>query len=110
MILNNGMQKYVEFGTGDIRIASGIINGAAVLGLNEEVKGQEIGILTETQETVQTIQQSEVYMVFNSLKSLEVLILKLQESRSLVINGIDYEFDKPKNLTDIYEPNSIIKG
>ena len=99
----------IEFGTGDIRITSGVIEGVAVLGLNK-CSERIIGSLEENTEDINKILDSDVFMKFNSIKSLEVLILKLQESRSMIINNeIPYK-NNIDNITDIYEPNSIIKG
>ena len=109
MLKDNGNQKIAEFGKGDIRITSGIIYGLPVLGLNSH-KPHEIGSLAETQTTVETLQKSEIYMTFESVKSLEVLILKLQEARSMFLYGTDRDFDYPSNITDIYEENPFIKG
>ena len=49
-------------------------------------------------------------MTFESVKSLEVLILKLQEARSMFLYDTPRDFDYPSNITDIYEENSFIKG
>ena len=109
MLKDNGNQKIAEFGKGDICITSGIINGLPVLGLNSQ-KPHEIGSWTETQMTVETLPKSEIYMTFESVKSLEVLILKLQEARSMALYGTDRDFNYPPNITDLYEENSFIKG
>ena len=103
-------QTIITFGTGDIKVTSAMIDGDAVLGLREQTP-KEIGSLQESNETVESISTSDVYIVFTSLKSLEVLILKLQQARSFVVNNaiLDYT-ERIKNITDIYEPNSFLKG
>lgn len=109
MIKDNINQKIAEFGKGDICITSGIIKGLPVLGLDSQ-RPHEIGGLIETKMTAETLPKSEIYMTFESVKSLEVLILKLQEARSMFLYGTPRDFDYPSNITDIYEENSFIKG
>lgn len=109
-IIRKSNQTIIEFGTGDIIICSGMIKGDAVLGLNiQEFK--EIGSRIASSETAESLPNSEVYITFGSIKSLETLILKLQEARSIVVNdNIVYDLSKIENITTIYEPNKFLKG
>lgn len=109
MIKNSTNQTIVEFGTGDIRITSGIINGNGVLGLNNHNVKMEIGTLTPTIETVETLQNAKVYFTFSNIKSIETVILKLQEARAWMLNP-DTETNIPENITEFYQPNTIING
>ena len=109
MIENINGQTVIKFGTGDIRVTSGIINGEGVLGLNNHGEYMEIGTLTPTVETVETLPNADVYFTFSSVKSIETVILKLQEARAWMINP-DAEISKPENITEIYQPNTIING
>lgn len=110
MIYKDEKQVVVQFGTGDVMVTSGEIQGVAVLGLNQWHEDTDIGTLSDSRHTVETLMESDVFMVFNSIKSIEVLILKLQEARSMVINGEYCELDKFSNITDIYQPNDILRG
>lgn len=61
-------------------------------------------------ETVESIRdESDIYMEFSSIKSIEVLILKLQQSRALIL-GIGIDTSGIKDITTIYEPNSIVEA
>lgn len=106
----------VEFGRGIIRITSAYIDEKGVLTLNTHEHmpvGESAPLLGTIDEKLQDIQNSEVRITFDNIKSLEVLILKLQEVRAMML-GCDIalveEWKKNNNITAIYQPNPIIDG
>jgi hypothetical protein len=99
----------VTFGNGDIKVTSALINGKGILALNNN-EFHPIGSLCPTKETFKSIlDESDILMAFENVKSIEVVILKLQEARALMIDtyrdngGIE-------DITTIYEPNSKVDG
>ena len=107
--IRNGNTQ-IEFGYGTIKITSGLVDGYGILGLNEH-KSMPVGFNAGTTETPESLLDSKVMMRFRSVKSLEVLILKLQEVRGMMI-GVELEeieaYKKDLNdITEAYQPNNL---
>ena len=101
----------IMFGRGDIRVTSACCEEQGLLGLNN-CNPNPIGSLTPTQETVESVlESSDILMSFDNVKSLEVVILKLQQVRAMML-GIDViTRDRDiENITDWYQPNTCIDG
>ena len=110
MIRNNN----AIFGYGDIRITSAIIQGVGCLGLSSTEKrpiGSSEPIEKPLEEALLDITKSEMLLTFDNVKSLEVVILKLQEVRAMML-GCDLttveEWKQLYNITSIYQPNAMI--
>lgn len=99
----------VMFGKGDIRVTSACCDDQGLLSLNT-CKPNPIGYLTPTQETIESVLSgSEILMSFDNVKSLEVVILKLQQVRAMMLN-IDHDDEKIENITQLYQPNTYLDG
>jgi len=101
----------LEFGHGTIRHTGGLIENSGVLSLNS-CKQREVGISEDTVETTSSMLNSDIVLRFSSVKSIEVLILKLQEIRGLMLGKDITEVEKYKrylhDITLAYQPNSLI--
>lgn len=109
-------KKIILFGHGTIKITSAYIDEKGMLALqtNDE---RTIGMSEETTKThaerINEVVLSEILMEFDNIKSLEVLILKLQEVRAMMLGMSTDEIDAWKkiyNLAGVYEANSKIDG
>ena len=110
--------KVVEFGFGTVKITSAYIDEKGILALNSNVE-TPIGSsapMDETKTDAQLIAEtvlSEVVLEFDNVKSLEVVILKLQEVRAMML-GYDMsrieDWKKNNNITAAYQPNAMIDG
>lgn len=97
----------IKFGRGDVRVTSACIDEKGMLSLNT-CEVNPIGALTPTQETVDSVlNQSEVLLEFENVSSLEVVILKLQEVRAMML-GIDFSDTLNDNILKYYTPNPFI--
>ena len=109
-------RKIVLFGYGSIKITSAYIDEKGMLALQTHSE-MPIGSLEETDKSnelrIDEVVNSEVLLEFENIKSLEVLILKLQEVRAMML-GFDTdridEWKKNNNITEIYQPNTMIDG
>lgn len=101
-------RSIIEFGKGDIKIASAYINEMGMMSLNN-CGVTEIGSTQPTRETVDSIlDDSKILLTFTFVKSLEVVILKLQEIRAMML-GIEFDNSAQSgDITELYEPNSYI--
>ena len=108
--------KIALFGNGSIKITSAYIDGKGMLGLNEHdphIIGSSIEITKESSERIDDLLKSEILFEFTDIKSVEVVILQLQEVRAMML-GLDLdkidEWKKINNITTIYQPNDMIDG
>jgi hypothetical protein len=109
MIIKCEDQVFIKFGYGDIKVTSARFDNMAVLGFNNQTP-HEIGSRVGCNETIESLEKSDILITFESIASLEVVILKLQEARSMVINGVCPDTDNIVNITEIYQPNIVLKG
>lgn len=112
--------KVVEFGFGTVKITSAYIDEKGILALNSNVEmpiGSSVplnadGTKTDAQLIAEAV-LSEVILEFDNVKSLEVLILKLQEVRAMML-GCDMSrienWKRNNNITAVYQPNVMIDG
>ena len=110
--------KVVEFGFGTVKITSAYIDEKGILALNSNVE-TPIGSSapmdadkTDAQLIAEAV-LSEIVLEFDNVKSLEVLILKLQEVRAMML-GCDMSrienWKRNNNITAVYQPNVMIDG
>ena len=108
--------KIVSFGKGTLQLTSAYIEGRGVLGLEtakEVPVGESRPINKSEQEIIHDLMHSEVLLRFDNTKSLEVLILKLQEVRAMMLGcdiSVVEEWKQNHNITSIYCPNPSIDG
>ena len=97
----------VKFGRGDVRVTSAYIDEKGMLSLNT-CDTNPIGALTPTKETVDSVlNQSEVLLEFENVSSLEVVIIKLQQVRAMML-GIEFSDKLVDNILQYYTPNPFI--
>lgn len=117
-MIKNGYinNKIVSFGYGTVKVTSAYIDEKGMLALNtngEMCIGTSAECDAPLAAQVDEVIQSEILLEFESVKSLEVLILKLQEVRAMMlgydIDRID-EWKRNNNITTIYHPNPMIDG
>lgn len=109
-------RKIACFGNGTIRVTSAYIDDEGILSLNtngEMPIGSSEPKDKPYEEQIQEVLDSEILLQFANTKSLEVLILKLQEVRAMML-GYDTtridEWKKHNNITTAYFPNPMIDG
>lgn len=110
MIKINGNQVKIQFGTGDIRIKSGRSDfEKPFLSLHNDVP-HDIGSLEVIdQKYKDVIEECDVALSFDNVKSIEVLILKLQQARATALQT-DTDIKDIDDITTIYQPNERIGG
>ena len=72
-------KPYVEFGSGDVRIMSGINNGIGIIGFANDSKhdvGEKEPSFTEHSKEIK--EYADIYCTFDNLKSLQTVIKELQ--------------------------------
>ena len=111
MINKHNAKIKIDLGLCSVSHTSALIDGYGILALNN-CKQREIGTSEDFIPTIKSTLNSDVVLSFSKVKSIEVLILKLQEIRGLMLGySIEDVEDYKLNLhdiTDAYEPNSKI--
>ena len=113
-------RKIVLFGNGTVRITSAYLgeDEKGILSLNASER-TPIGSSTPVDSSktpsqlIEDMLLSEIVLEFENIKSLEVLILKLQEVRAMMLGydiAVVEEWKKNNNITAIYQPNLMIDG
>ena len=110
-------RKIILFGYGSIKITSAYIDEQGMLALNVNPEEMPVGSSMWNDKSldkqIEEVRNSEVILEFNNVKSLETLILKLQEVRAMML-GYDTdrieEWKKNNNITAVYQPNAMIDG
>lgn len=113
-------RKIVLFGNGTVRITSAYLgeDEKGILSLNASERtpigsSKPVDSSKTTSQLIEDMLLSEIVLEFENIKSLEVLILKLQEVRAMML-GYDIalvgEWKKNNNITAIYQPNLMIDG
>ena len=113
-------RKIVLFGNGTVRITSAYLgeDEKGILSLNASERtpiGSSIPVDSSktTSQLIEDMLLSEIVLEFENIKSLEVLILKLQEVRAMMLGydiAVVEEWKKNNNITAIYQPNLMIDG
>lgn len=110
-------RKIVLFGYGSIKITSAYIDEQGMLALQSNPEtmpiGSSLAVDKSHDEKIEETRNAEIILEFNNVKSLECLILKLQEVRGMML-GYDMdridEWKKNNNITAVYQPNALIDG
>lgn len=113
-------RKIVLFGNGTVRITSAYLgeDEKGILSLNASERtpigsSKPVDSSKTTSQLIEDMLLSEIVLEFENIKSLEVLILKLQEVRAMMIGydiAVVEEWKKNNNITAIYQPNLMIDG
>ena len=109
--VENGKVK-IGFGKGDIAVTSALIEGNGIV-VFENQEPNRIGGTVNPGYTFETLKDRvDAYIEFEDIKSLEVVILKLQQARAYMLGrGMEEsELDNIHDITAIYEENSRICG
>jgi hypothetical protein len=88
-ILDLGTTKQLEFGTGDIEVAPGLLQLDETVGVVcfTQTAAKPIGVHTDYEEhKLMPIEETPVRMTFEKIESIDVLILALQEAKRMMIN------------------------
>ena len=113
-------RKIVLFGNGTVRITSAYLgeDEKGILSLNAGERtpigsSKPVDSSKTTSQLIEDMLLSEIVLEFENIKSLEVLILKLQEVRAMMLGydiAVVEEWKKNNNITAIYQPNLMIDG
>ena len=113
-------RKIVLFGNGTVRITSAYLreDEKGILSLNASERtpigsSKPVDSSKTTSQLIEDMLLSEIVLEFENIKSLEVLILKLQEVRAMMLRydiAVVEEWKKNNNITAIYQPNLMIDG
>ena len=113
-------RKTVLFGNGTVRITSAYLgeDEKGILSLNASERtpigsSKPVDSSKTTSQLIEDMLLSEIVLEFENIKSLEVLILKLQEVRAMMLGydiAVVEEWKKNNNITAIYQPNLMIDG
>ena len=113
-------RKIVLFGNGTVRITSAYLgeDEKGILSLNASERtpigsSKPVDSSKTASQLIEDMLLSEIVLEFENIKSLEVLILKLQEVRAMMLGydiAVVEEWKKNNNITAIYQPNLIIDG
>ena len=113
-------RKIVLFGNGTVRITSAYLgeDEKGILSLNASERtpigsSKPVDSSKTTSQLIEDMLLSEILLEFENIKSLEVLILKLQEVRAMMLGydiAVVEEWKKNNNITAIYQPNLMIDG
>ena len=113
-------RKIVLFGNGTVRITSAYLreDEKGILSLNASERtpigsSKPIDSSKTISQLIEDMLLSEIVLEFENIKSLEVLILKLQEVRAMMLGydiAVVEEWKKNNNITAIYQPNLMIDG
>ena len=113
-------RKIVLFGNGAVRITSAYLgeDEKGILSLNASERtpigsSKPVDSSKTTSQLIEDMLLSEIVLEFENIKSLEVLILKLQEVRAMMLGydiAVVEEWKKNNNITAIYQPNLMIDG
>lgn len=113
-------RKIVLFGNGTVRITSAYLgeDEKGILSLNASERtpigsSKPVDSSKTTSQLLEDMLLSEIVLEFENIKSLEVLILKLQEVRAMMLGydiAVVEEWKKNNNITAIYQPNLMIDG
>lgn len=108
--IENG-KTFVEFGNADIRITCGRSDfGKPILFLKNEEPACEIGALQVMDTDVEEQNAlCDVCLTFDNVKSIEVLILKLQQARATALQT-DKDTTHIEDITSVYQANEVIGG
>lgn len=85
-------KPYVEFGTGDVRIMSGVNEGVGIVGFANDSKhevGEKEPTLIEHSKEIK--EYADIYCTFNNLESLQAVMRELRWIENKMIN---IEFNK----------------
>jgi hypothetical protein len=93
-LTNKAITRQIEFGVGDINVASGLLKSDDVLGVvcfSQKDPGHigSPGVYEKYQEV--DMIETPVRLVFEKVESIEVLIKSLQEAKRYMIQGIAVE-------------------
>ena len=107
-------RKIVLFGNGTVRITSAYLgeDEKGILSLNASERtpigsSKPVDSSKTTSQLIEDMLLSEIVLEFEHIKSLEVLILKLQEVRAMMLGydiAVVEEWKKNNNITAIYQP------
>ena len=113
-------RKIVLFGNGTVRITSAYLgeDEKGILSLNASERtpigsSKPVDSSKTTSQLIEDMLLSEIVLEFENIKSLEVLILKLQEVRAMMLGcdiAVFEEWKKNNDITAIYQPNLMIDG
>lgn len=113
-------RKIVLFGNGTVRITSAYLgeDEKGILSLNAGERtpigsSKPVDSSKTASQLIEDMLLSEIVLEFENIKSLEVLILKLQEVRAMMLGydiAVVEEWKKNNNITAIYQPNLMIDG
>ena len=113
-------RKIVLFGNGTVRITSAYLgeDEKGILSLNASERtpigsSKPVDSSKTTSQLIEDMLLSEIVLEFENIKSLEVLILKLQEVRAMMLGydiAVVEEWKKNNNITAIYQPNLMVDG
>ena len=113
-------RKIVLFGNGTVRITSAYLgeDEKGILSLNASERtpvgsSKPVDSSKTPSQLIEDMLLSEIVLEFENIKSLEVLILKLQEVRAMMLGydiAVVEEWKKNNNITAIYQPNLMIDG
>ena len=113
-------RKIVLFVNGTVRITSAYLgeDEKGILSLNASERtpigsSKPVDSSKTTSQLIEDMLLSEIVLEFENIKSLEVLILKLQEVRAMMLGydiAVVEEWKKNNNITAIYQPNLMIDG
>lgn len=113
-------RKIVLFGNGTVRITSAYLgeDEKGILSLNASERtpigsSKPVDSSKTASQLIEDMLLSEIVLEFENIKSLEVLILKLQEVRAMMLGydiAVVEEWKKNNNITAIYQPNLMIDG
>ena len=113
-------RKIVLFGNGTVIITSAYLgeDEKGILSLNASERtpigsSKPVDSSKTTSQLIEDMLLSEIVLEFENIKSLEVLILKLQEVRAMMLGydiAVVEEWKKNNNITAIYQPNLMIDG
>ena len=113
-------RKIVLFGNGTVRITSAYLgeDEKGILSLNASERtpigsSKPVDSSKTTSQLIEDMLLSEIVLEFENIKTLEVLILKLQEVRAMMLGydiAVVEEWKKNNNITAIYQPNLMIDG
>ena len=113
-------RKIVLFGNGTVRITSAYLgeDEKGILSLNASERtpigsSKPVDSSKTTSQLIEDMLLSEIVLEFENIKSLEVLILKLQEVRAMMLGydiAVVEEWKKNNDITAIYQPNLMIDG
>jgi hypothetical protein len=87
-ILDLGTTKQLEFGTGDIEVAPGLLEIDENLGVVcfIQTERKPIGVHTDYQEPMKLItEETPVRMTFEKTESIDVVIWALEEAKRMMI-------------------------